>query len=70
MFAVHLFHCTCQDILDFHWNGEFVVDKIKEGIGGAFIRGGNSKVINLSFKDDTFAVDGARIEAGFVYHGC
>jgi hypothetical protein len=52
--------------LTFHWIGEFVLNKIEEDIGGAFIQGSNSKVTGLSFEDDTFAVNGARIEAGFV----
>ncbi len=49
---------------------EFLIEHIKKDIGSTLVRGPNGKVVDLSFKDNTVAIDNAGIATRFVDCQC
>ncbi len=51
-----------QQSLSLKGNGQLVIYEIEEDVGSFFIRGGNGKIVNLAFEDDSLAGNGAGIQ--------
>ena len=53
--------------LTFHRNLKFVLNHVEEDVHGFSIWSSNSKVVDLTFEEDTVSVDDSRIKARFMY---
>ena len=54
----------------FQREGEGIVDHVEQDVGGLFGGDSDSKIIHLTHEQDTFPVNHARVEAGFVMSRC
>jgi hypothetical protein len=52
--------------LPFHRDKELIINFVQKDISGTFVRGGDREVINLSFKDYSFALNHPGIKTQFM----
>ncbi len=57
-----------KETLSFHWHCELVIQHVEKDVCSTLVWCCNSEVIDLMHKDNTSAVDCARVEVWFMYH--
>jgi hypothetical protein len=55
-----------QQPLTFQGNRQLVVGEVEKDVGHFLIRGRDGKIVNLTFEDNPFASNGARVQTLFV----
>ncbi len=57
-----------EETLLFHGHCKLVIQHVEKDVCSTLVRCRDSEVIDLTHKDNTSAVDRARVEAWFMYH--
>ncbi len=73
--GLYIVSCLCdidtiehvKETLSFHRHCELVIQHVEKDVCSTLVWCRNSKIINLTHKDNTSAVECARVEAWFMY---